>query len=141
MRKFLTVLLVAAICATGLFAMLAVAGGGIPTTETVTMAPATGLGVWTNAAMYDARQLVSIEVFNNSSATGVVTVTRLRGTAPVRTNSVCTITCAAGAGVYREITNSIYFFNGDTLDFANADGAGSASVTGATAEVTFIIPK
>jgi hypothetical protein len=108
--------------------MPAPAQAATPTAETVTLGAATGTGSWTNQYYLTGAKFIALECFNGMNATNLVTVKRVRGT---RTNTVCAVRLASGAGVYRETTNTLYFFRGDVLRFT------SLIATGTTSELVF----
>ena len=123
--KLLTVLLATIIAVLMIPAQPADAGPTVA--STVTLGAATGSGAFTNDMDYYTLAPISIEVFNDKCLTNVVTVQRVRS---ARTNTVCALTLAGGAGIYYS-TNTLYLFKNDVWLFT------SSVSTGGTAEVLF----
>lgn len=129
--KFIVPLFAAiAIVAAIMLGAARVAVAGNPTTEAVSLSASAGSATWTNAYFNKGARFIAVEYFQGLNATNTITLSRVRGT---RTNTVCTTTLSGGTGVYREITNSVYFFRGDLLKFS------SSVSTGTQAELTFVL--
>ena len=111
-----------------LLAIAATVHAVTPVVESVTLSTTAGTGSWTNTWILKGAKLVSVEYFNGLNATNTITLTRVRDT---RTNTVCTVVLAAGVGTYNEVTNTVYFFRNDVLNFS------SSIATGSVAEITF----
>ena len=119
MRLNFIALLVASIVAVLMTPALP-ADAGSPTYSTVTLGAATGASAFTNTLDYYALRPVSLEVFSDKCLTNVVTVQRIRS---ARTNTVCTLTLAAGAGLF-STTNTLYLFKNDVYVFSSSVSTG-----------------
>ena len=112
-------------------AIAAFAAGPFTTTVTV---PNTGSGTYTVTRDYSSEQLISIEAFQGGASGATVTVTRVRGSAPARTNTVASIVLSSGAGLYvQNYLTNLFLFKGDILKFA------VSPVTNVNVEITGLV--
>ncbi len=67
---------------------------------------------WINTYGFQAQKLLTVEAFNGSPTNGTVTLSRIRG---LRTNTLGSITLAAGAGSVTITTNNVWLWPGDKV--------------------------
>ena len=117
MKKFIMAAVFIGLCSMLGISVMAVT----PTTETVTLATASGSGCITNNRNYVVAKLAYIDVTSGLNPTNTITIKRVRNAA---TNDVGSLTLASGAGHFYP-TNTIYRFKGDMYVFTSSISTGS----------------